>query len=154
MAMNVIIDPSTDTTFYDSVRRLLGGVDDTELDNDDILDPAFFDLAELEIVTYAPCLTDSTISATDKAKGRLAMIHLIAAKLCPTMKGKVEYEVKTIDVSWKKKPMEYDDLQERLLGTIDNLLNELDCYDGEEETIGLFKVAPSKMGVKRLNEDL
>lgn len=152
MALHVIIDPSVDTTFGDSVRRLLGGVSEVELSDEYILDPAIFDVAEMEILSLVPCLESGDVSNQDKNKARLAMIYLIASKLCPVVKGMMEYEVRTIDVSWKKKPIEYDELQEILLGTVDTLLSEIDCYEGGETASNLFRVAPSKRGVKESEE--
>lgn len=146
MALNIIIDPSIDETFMDSVRRLLS-VDEDTLSSEDILDPAFFDLAELDILGLVPCLDSTDVSPTDKAKARLAMIHLIASKLCPTVKGRVEYEVKTIDVTWKRSPVKYDDVQDNLLVTVDSLLNGILCYSGGADS-NIFAIAPSKRAVR------
>lgn len=153
MALNIVIDSENDTTFIESIRRLLGGVDSETLSDEDILDPAFFDLAELEILSSVPCLGSPDVSDNDKAKARLAMIHLMASKLCSTVKGRVEYEVKTIDVSWRRSPVKYDDLQDDLLATADSLLNSISCYtDGGKSSV--FAVAPSKRAVNDRYEGL
>lgn len=152
MALNIIIDPNTDTSFFESVRRLLGGVDSETITDNDILDPAFFDMAEMEILSLVPCLADSTsVSDVDKAKAKLAMIHLIASKMCPTVKGKVEYEVKTIDVSWRRSPVKYEELQENLLATVDSLLTGVECYEGGADS-NVFVIAPSKRAVNEVEE--
>jgi hypothetical protein len=151
MALNIIIDPNTDTTFYESVRRLLGGVDSETITDEDILDPAFFDMAEIEILSLVPCLDSTSVSDADKAKARLAMIHLIASKMCPTVKGKVEYEVKTIDVSWRRSPVKYEELQENLLSTVDSLLSSIECYTGGGDS-NVFAIAPSKRAVNEVEE--
>jgi len=151
MALNIIIDPNTDTTFYESVRRLLGGVDSETITDEDILDPAFFDMAEIEILSLVPCLDSTFISDADKAKARLAMIHLIASKMCPTVKGKVEYEVKTIDVSWRRSPVKYEELQENLLSTVDSLLSSIECYTGGGDS-NVFAIAPSRRAVNEVEE--
>ncbi|WP_411685043.1 hypothetical protein [Aeromonas caviae] len=151
MALNIVIDPVTDLSFIESVRRLLGGVDSETLSNEDILDPAFFDLAELEVLSLAPCLDRTDVPKADKEKARIAMIHLIASKLCSTVKGRVEYEVKTIDVTWRRSPVKYDDLQDDLLATADSLLNSIECYTGTGTT-NTFVVAPSKRAVRERYE--
>lgn len=148
MSLNIITDPSTDITFCDSVRRLLGGVDADALTDEDILDPTFFDMAEMEILSMVPCLELDDVSSKDKSKGRLAMIHLIAAKLCHTMKNRVEYEVKTIDVTWRKSPVKYDDLHEQLMGSVDTLINSISCVESADGDSSLFRVAPSKRAVR------
>lgn len=150
MALNIVINPETDTTFYESVRRLLGGVDEEVISNEDIQDPAFFDTAELDILDLVPCIDSTDFPATSKAKVKLAMIHLIASKMCPTVKGKVEYEVKTIDVTWRRSPVKYDDLQDDLLVTVDTLLGGIECYSSGMDT-KIFAVAPSKRAVNRLD---
>lgn len=148
MALNIIIDSATDDTFYGSIRRLLGGVDDETISNEDILDPAFFDMAEMEIVSLVPCLESTEISPTDKTKARLAMIHLVAAKLIPTVQANAEYEVKTIDITWRKSPVKWLELQSTLLGTVDGLLNGIQCYSGGGDS-NIFAIAPSKRAVNR-----
>ncbi|MDR4436173.1 hypothetical protein [Bacillus tequilensis] len=151
MALNIVIDPVTDLAFIESVRRLLGGVDSETLSDEDILDPAFFDLAELEVLSLVPCLDRTDVPKADKEKARIAMIHLIASKLCSTVKGRVEYEVKTIDVTWRRSPVKYDDLQDDLLTTADSLLNSIECYTGAGTT-NTFVVAPSKRAVRERYE--
>lgn len=151
MALNIIIDSENDTSFIESIRRLLGGVDSETLSDKDILDPAFFELAELDILSLVPCLDSTEITPADKAKARLAMIYLMASKLCPTVKGRVEYEVKTIDVTWRRSPVKYDDLRNDLLDTVNSLLNEIECYTGDDNPM-LFTVAPSKRAVNERYE--
>lgn len=151
MALNIIINPETDTSFFDSVRRLLGGIDEETLTNDMILDPAFFDMAEMDILSLVPCLDGTDVDPLDRSRARLAMIYLIASKLCSTIKGLVEYELKTIDVSWKKKPIEYDDLRDDLLSTVTTLLSSISCYQDQGKS-DIFVVAPSKRAVMEREE--
>ena len=148
MPLNLIIDTETDETFYDSVRRLLGGVSEIDLPNEDILDPTIFDVSELEILELVPCLDDGELTDAELTKVRLALIHLIASKLCPTMMGRIDYEVKTIDVSWKRKPIDYEDLKNNLLSIVDTLLQGIQCY-GVDKDSPIFRVAPSK---RKVNE--
>lgn len=152
MALNLIINPNEDTTFYDSVRRILGGIDEETLPNDVIVDPAIFDLAEMEILSLVPCIETGELPPADLQKARLAMIYLIASKLCQTAKGLVEYEAKTIDVSWKKKPIDYDVLEDDLIATADSILSTISCYDSVDRV--LLKLAPSRRTVEEENAGL
>ena len=151
MALALILDPENDTSFLNSVRRLLGGLDEEDLTDEHILDPIIFDVAEMEILSQVPCISEGTLSDEDKHRVRLAMTYLLASKLCPTVKGMVEYEVRTIDVSWKKKPVEYDDLQENLIASMDSMLEQVECYEGGHDS-DLFKIAPSKRKVRQREE--
>mgnify|MGYP001234827656 CR=1 FL=1 len=151
MALKIIIDPSTDTTFYDSVRRLLGGLTEEDLPNEHISDPVIFDLTETEILSLVPCLTEEEVDDSIKQKARLAMIYLLAARLCQSVQGMVEYEVRTIDVSWKKKPLDYEALQADLRGTAQTLLESIECYTGTEDS-AILVVAPSKRVVNMREE--
>lgn len=143
--MALIIDPISDTTFYDSVRRLLGGVDEDVLPNEDISDPAILDMAEFKVLDLLPSYDPTTISFTDKAKVRLATIHIMGTLLCPSMPGRVDIEVKTIDLSWKRKAMDYDALLNRLMGTAIDLLDSLEGFDVGADAI-VFAIAPSRRG--------
>jgi hypothetical protein len=138
----MVIDKTTDTEYRGSVRSLLGvDRDDTiTLPDEDIDDAAIFDLAEMEVVKLLPADTD----LTDK-RVRLAMIYYMAALLCPSMPSRVEIEVKGIDSGWKKKPIDYSELAERLLGQVSMLLEPLmESGLGESD---LFRIAPSKRAV-------
>ncbi|ALA07158.1 hypothetical protein SECTIM467_28 [Brevibacillus phage SecTim467] len=137
----MVIDRSTDTEYKGSVRTLLGVNKDDEitLPGEDIDDMAIIDKAEMDVLSYLPAAAD----ITDK-RVRLAVIYTMAANLCPSMPAKVEIEVKGIDSGWKRKPINYDELAERLLGQayilLTPLLEEVGGYD-------LFKIAPSKRAV-------
>lgn len=154
MALNVIIDPQTDETFYDSVRRLLGGLDEEELPNEDIADPVVFDISEMEIMELVPCSEDfENLTSAEKSRVRLAMIYLLASKLCPSMANRIEYEVKTIDVSWKKKPTNFNELGEQLSSNVALILEKVSCYqDGEGSDSDILRIAPSKRAVKKREE--
>lgn len=140
---------STDTEYHNSVRRLLGGVDDLALPNEDIEDPTVFDMARLRVLEMVPeaetlaWTADPTPALTaDGQKIRLAALYVMASLLCPTMATRVEYEVKTIDVTWKKKAIDYDELKETLMGKAIGLLDGVDTSAVGDSQI--FAVAPSK----------
>lgn len=145
--MALIIDPDQDTAFYDSVRRLLGGVDEDILPNEDIDDPAILEAAEFQVIDLVP--NYDGLSDTDRAKVRLALIHIVAAMLCPSMASRVDIEVKTIDVTWKRKAVDYSELAETLMAKAMALLEGLGV-GGESK---VFAIAPSKRAVNERYEE-
>lgn len=142
--MALIIDPATDTTFYDSVRRLLGGVDEDILPNEDIDDIAILDVAEYQVIDLVPNFADLT--GVEKSKVRLATIHVIASLLCPSMASRVDIEVKTIDVTWKRRAIDYSELEHKLLAKANDLLNNFTLVGGDST---VFAIAPSKRAVRK-----
>lgn len=142
--MALIIDLNNDTTFYDSVRRLLGGVDEDILSDEDISDPSILDMAEMQVIDLVPSF--GTLPDLDKAKVRLATIYLIASLLCPTMASRVDIEVRTIDVTWKRKAVDYAELEASLVAKAMALLDKL--IDGVGGDSKVFAIAPSKRAVK------
>lgn len=144
--MALIIDP-LDTTYLKSVRGLLGGVDDISLPDDDINDPTILDVAEIEVINLLPEYSLFTEPA-DMARIRLAVIHIMASLLCPSMPARVDIEVKAIDSSWKRKAVDYDALAERLYATAVSLLTPLGAVE-DGVKFDIFKIAPSKATVMR-----
>lgn len=146
--MALIIDPATDSMFYDSVRRLLGGVDEDTLPNEDISDPAILDVAEIQVIDLIPDYAE--LSSSDKSRVRLAALHIVASMLCPTMASRIDIEVKTIDVTWKRKPVDYAELEQTLLAKAYSLLETLITGDGDSI---VFSIAPSKRAVNERYEE-
>ena len=145
--MALIIDPDQDTAFYDSVRRLLGGVDEDILPNEDIDDPTILDVAEFQVLGLVPNYHE--LSDADKAKVRLATIYIIASMLCPSMASRVDIEVKTIDVTWKRKAVDYTELAESLMSRAMDLLEGFGV-GGDSK---VFAIAPSKRAVTKQYEE-
>ena len=145
--MALIIDPAQDTQFYDSVRRLLGGVDEDILPNEDIDDPAILDVAEFQVLDLVPNYYD--MPDVDKAKVRLATIYIIASMLCPSMASRVDIEVKTIDVTWKRKAVDYAELADTLMSRAMDLLEGFGV-GGDSK---VFVIAPSKRAVMEQYEE-
>lgn len=142
--MALILD-LTDTSYLKSVRGLLGGVDDISLPDDDINDPAILDVAEIEVINVLPDYALITNPA-DVARMRLAVVHIMASLLCPSMPARVDVEVKAIDSSWKRKPVDYDALADKLYAQAMSLLTPLGAAD-PSGTVDVFKIAPSKRAV-------
>lgn len=149
--MPLIIDPN-DTSYLNSVRNLLGGVDDVTLPDSDINDPAILDMAELKVIEMLPNYSDFT-DPSDILRIRLAVIHIMASLLCPSMSNRVEVEVKSIDTGWKKKPIDYAELAVDLFNKALELLAPLGIQDGLYDDSKIFVIAPSKRAVKEQEED-
>ncbi|MGG1263844.1 hypothetical protein [Brevibacillus laterosporus] len=150
--MSLIIDPSNDTLFYDSVRRLLGGVDKDILPDEDISDPAILDVAELQVIGLISNFDLTLASIADKTKIRLATIHIMASLLCPSMPNRIDIEVKTIDLNWKRKAIDYEELAQKLMDTALSLLDNLEGFEVGGESI-IFAIAPSKRAVNHKHEE-
>lgn len=148
--MALIINPASDTTYRDSIRRLLGGLDDVLLPDEDIDDPTVLDTAEFKVLEIVPnalsIITQPTPQATpESARIRLATIYIMASLLCPAMANRIDYEVKTIDVTWKKKPINYTELEGKLFSKAIDLLE--DVSGDTEGDSSIFAIAPSKRAV-------
>lgn len=138
----------TDEGFFQSVRLSLGISDEGVLTNEFILNPIFYDLAILLLEELLPCLDEMELTPTDLLKLKLAFAMILASLIAPSLTGMVDYEVKTIDVTWKRKVLNYDDLGMALLDKAKDLLDDFECYTGDGIGDVLFKVAPSKRAVR------
>lgn len=146
--MAKIIDPAVDTTVCNSIRRLIGGVDEDVLSDDDILDPAIVMVAESYVMGLCPDYSQLGPECLEKVK--LATVYVLASLLCPSMASRVEIEVKTIETQWKRKAVDYGDLADSLMNIALNLLD--DCCGGGGVDSPVFTIAPSKRKVRLIEE--
>lgn len=135
-----------DESFYDAIRTMVGIADGEVLTNEQIGNYIFVELAIEIIEALLPCLYDEdwTEQQLRKIKGAFALI--LASLLAPGLTGMVEYEVKTIDVTWKRKPVDYQKMADDLLAKAKELLSGFECFT-DNFTGNLFVVAPSKRAV-------
>jgi hypothetical protein len=113
----------TDSTYYDSVRRRLG-VTTTVVSNDDIDDEMILGLAEIEVIRLVPDYL-SIEDESDLLYLRSSVITYIAYLLCPLCAAKSKIEVKTIDTSWKKDKVDWEQLCENLYSDFLKYLNKI-----------------------------
>jgi len=138
-----MINIDLDETFYNSIRRLLGGVDEDTLTDEDISDSAIVDFVELEILGLVPNYNE--LDEQSKAKVHLAFRYMVASSLAPVMASRVDIEVKTIDVTWKRKAIDYAELADSLYQRAMALLEGLTSMGGDSI---IFTIAPSKRAVR------
>jgi hypothetical protein len=132
-----------------SVRNLLG-VDVEILSDSQVLDPLLLGLAEIKLIEWIPSISDpsyvSSLTNSELFRVKTSYAHLIAYYLCPSMVNRVDIEVRTLDLTWKKDKLDYKELGIKLLNTAYDLIVPLgvsfDKYD-------VFQVAPSKRAVSR-----
>lgn len=137
----------TDSEFFQSVRLSLGISDEGVLTDEFILNPIFYSMAVLILEELLPCLEEMELTSADLLKLKLAFAMILASLVAPSITGMVDYEVKTIDVTWKRKVLNYDDLAIALLDRAKDLLDDFECYAGDGIGDTLFTIAPSKRAV-------
>lgn len=133
---------------YENAVRSKLGVKATELPDADINQRLIVDLAESIVIKRVPGY--STISdVTDKLYLEGAVIARVCALLCPGMARRVNIEVKTIDVSWKKDKVRWDEMEQRFLAEYENALSQITTvevnYGADSRLIGISK-GPSAAG--------
>lgn len=137
----------TDEQFFQSVRLSLGIGDEGVLEDDRILNPIFYEMAIISLQELLPCLNEYEFTPLELARIKLAFAMILASLIAPSLTGMVDYEVKTIDISWKRKVLDYDDLSLALYDRARDLLADFECYEGEGLGDMLFAIAPSKRAV-------
>lgn len=123
--------------FYDNVRGLLG-VDDLDLSNDDIDNARVAKKAEIVVKKLLPdweTITDED----DKFMLEDATVNYVCFLLCPSMKRRVETEVKTLDTVWKKDKVDWDTLREIFLSNFEEYMLELGAITFSGDTVGLIR---------------
>ena len=140
-------DLKQDNIFLQSVRLSLGVSEDTILTDEFILNPIFYDMAIIELEGLLPCLHETEFTPQELAKIKLAFSLILASLMSPSLTGMIDYEVKTIDVTWKRKVVDYQALADDLLNRAKDLLDDFECYSEEPAKDLLFYIAHSKRKV-------
>ncbi len=106
-----------------SVRNRLG-VKDTELPDSAINDIFIADVAEAYITSRVPNFA-SVVDTTDTLMLQNATILYICALLAPSMSRRVNIEVGTIDVKWKKDRVDWASVAQSCLADIEDRLSKV-----------------------------
>jgi len=111
------------TAGFESVVRSKLGVDVCDLPDDEINKSKFPEQAEIIIKRRVPnykFITDES----DKFFLEDAVINYICYLLCPSLSRRLNIEVKTLDTSWKKDKIDWQELAEYFLSKCEeDLLN-------------------------------
>lgn len=146
--IQLLID-KTNLLIPKTVRTILGLAeeDQTVLSDSVILNDIIVYEAEQMIYDFASDLKGKTSFTIDEIKKiEVASVNIISAILCGSMANRLEIEVKTIDVTWKKKNIDYELLEQSLLVKAQNVLESLNTLQITDKNI-IFQIAPSNRAV-------
>lgn len=130
--MPLILQPG-----YENTVRLRLGVKQSELPDLDIQDRLVTDLAEAITINRIPnynLITDQK----DLLFLQNAVINYICYLLSPSMARRVNQEVSTIDVKWKKDKINWEERAEKFLIDFENAVNSITSVEvltGEDSII-------------------
>lgn len=123
------------TTGFESVVRSKLGVDVCDLPDDEINKSKFPEQAEIIIKRRVPnykFITDES----DKFFLEDAVINYICYLLCPSLSRRLNIEVKTLDTSWKKDKIDWQELAEYFLSKCEEALLNI-------QTVEVVSVQPT-----------
>ncbi|ATO48588.1 hypothetical protein P4V86_03510 [Brevibacillus laterosporus] len=110
-----------------SVRSKLGAKE-SELPNQEINQPLITDLAEAVITKRVPKYSEIT-DAVDLLLIKNAVVCYICYLVCPSMSRRVNQEVSTIDVKWKKDKVDWDERAQQFLADCENSLGQISTVE-------------------------
>jgi hypothetical protein len=115
----LILEPG----FEKEVRSKLG-VSDDDITDEELNSPFVLDIAEAKIIKLVPNYVN-IVNTSEKLFLKLAVINQIGADMCNSMVNRVNTEVSTLDVKWKKGKTDWDKLQATLLGEVMEALSNI-----------------------------
>jgi hypothetical protein len=104
-----------------------------DLPNNDIEDSMTAEIADVYIkkrVTEYASVTDEA----DLLMIQMAAVSYMCFLLCPSMPGRVNIEVSTLDVKWKKEKMNWKGLEEKFLIETEGFLSKIETVTVTEPT--------------------
>lgn len=110
-----------------SVRSKLGAKE-SELPNQEINQPLITDLAEAVITKRVPKYSEIT-DAVDLLLIKNAVVCYICYLVCPSMSRRVNQEVSTIDVKWKKDKVDWDKRALQFLADCETSLGQISTVE-------------------------
>jgi hypothetical protein len=109
--------------YEDAVRSRLG-VKAHELPDADINQRTVVDLAESVVISRVPTY-DTITDDSDKLWLENAVIAQACALLCTGMTRRLNIEVKTIDVTWKKDKVRWEEVAQQFIAELDFALSQI-----------------------------
>lgn len=122
---------------YEDAVRMKLGVKKHELPDADINQRVIVNLAESIVIKKVPSYTTIT-DDTDKIRLESAVLSQVCALLCPGMARRLNIEVKTIDVTWKKDKVRWDEMALQFIADYDFALSQITSVPvnyGQDSTI-------------------
>jgi len=125
---------------YEVVVRTKLGAKENELPDADINQPLVVDLAEATIIKRVP--NYSSVAASEKLFLENAVVSYICYLLCPSMARRVNQEVTTIDVKWKKEKVDWEARAQAFLADVESSLSQITSVTVEGGADGqIFAIA-------------
>ncbi|MEK5060940.1 MULTISPECIES: hypothetical protein [unclassified Paenibacillus] len=112
------------TTGYETVVRSKLGAKESEVPDTDINQPLFVDLAEAIVIKRVPEYSSIT-DAVDLLLIQNAVVSYICYLIAPSMGRRVNQEVSTIDVKWKKERVDWDERAQQFLADYETSLSQI-----------------------------
>lgn len=124
---------------YEKTVRAKFGVSELELPDEDINDPFILDMAEAAVIERVPNY-DTIDDAVHKLKIQAAVIAYICFLLAPSMPRRLDIEVGTMDMRWKKDKVDWGKMAEKFLAEFYDLVGEDAGFSSQ-----IFRVAPARV---------
>lgn len=115
------------TGYEDAIRTMLG-VKETELPNSEINQPMILGMSEAQVIKRVPKYLEIT-DTVDTFLLQNAVMNYVCYLLCPGMVRRVNVEVTTIDVKWKKDRVDWSDRALQFLSDYELGLSKLTNVD-------------------------
>ena len=112
---------------YKDIARSRFSVTVDELSNNDIEDSMTAELADVYIKKRVPEYASVTDEA-DLLYMQMAAVSYMCHLLCPSMPNRVNIEVTSLDIKWKRDKMDWKGLEQKFL-------NEMEAFLGRIETV-------------------
>lgn len=115
---------------YEVAVRSKLGAKESELPDSEINQPLIKDLAEAVIAKRVPKFADIT-DAVDLLLLQNAVVSYICHLIAPSMARRVNQEVSTIDVKWKKDKVDWDERAQQFLADCETSLGQITTVEVE-----------------------
>lgn len=114
--------------YYEDELRSLLGVDALDLSDDEINKSMVCDLSEAIVLKR---LTDYTLitDETELLFLKNAILAQVAATVCPSFARKLNEEVSTLDIKWKKAKINWDRKKDEFLALVEEMLGYITSTD-------------------------
>lgn len=128
------------TIGYETAIRSKLGAKKSELPDEEINQPLIVDLAEAVVTKRVPEYSSIT-DAVDLLLIQNAVVSYICYLIAPSMGRRVNQEVTTIDVKWKKEKVDWDERAQQFLADYENSLSQITTVevDGDQPDSPIFQ---------------
>ncbi len=129
------------TPGYEKLVRSKLGAKENEIPNDDINQDLIIGIAEAAVIKKVPDFAVIT-SEMDKLYLKNAAIAYICYLLAPSMSRRVNIEVHTIDVKWKKDKVDWEQRAQEFISEFNDSLANISSVEVVGYDCTLFRIVP------------